>query len=183
MRRTSLEGPLFLDTAIPDFRQLPVGNMNRDLGKAAGASVLTTEEKSAIAKMEGVVVDETQAKLTGKWTAGSSLAPHVGAGYHYAAPGKNEAEFTLKVPTSGKYELRVFWVGHPNRASNVVAVLNREGQKPVAFKLNQKENAEGGANSLGRFDFSADGAHSLVIKADGANGNVHADAVQLVPAK
>jgi len=157
--------------------------MNRDLGKAAGGSLLSAEEKSAIAKMEGIVVDDTQAKLTGKWTAGASLTPHVGAGYHYAPPGKNEAEFTLKVPTAGKYELRVYWIGHANRATNVVAVLNREGQKPVTFKLNQKENAEGGANSLGRFDFAADGASTLVIKADSANGNVHVDAVQLVPVK
>ncbi len=183
MRRTSLEGPLSLDTAIPDFKQLPVGSMNRDLGKAAGASLLSAEEKSAIAKMEGIVVDDTQAKLTGKWTAGASLVPHVGAGYHFAAPGRNEAEFTLKVPAAGKYELRVYWVGHANRASNAVAVLNREGQKPIAFKLNQKESAENAANSLGKFDFAADGAHTLVIKADGANGNVHVDAVQLVPAK
>lgn len=183
MRRTSLEGPLVLDTSIPDFKQLPVGRMNADLGKAAGALLLSDDAKEALAKMPGIVFDDSQAKLTGKWTAGTGLVPHVGAGYHYAAPGKAEAVFTLKVPTAGKYEVVAYWIGHANRASNTVATLSREGQKPLSFKLNQKENAEGGANSLGKFEFAAGDRHTFTISAEGANGNVHIDAVQLVPGK
>ena len=183
MRRADLRAPLVLDTGIADFKQLPVGRMNTDLGQTAGGPKLPADAREAIAKMAGIVVDDSQAKLTGKWTAGEGLTPHVGTGYHYAAPGKAEAVFTLKVPTAGKYEVLAFWVGHANRASNTLATLSREGQKPVSFKLNQKENAETGANSLGKFDFNAGDKHTFTISAEGANGNVHIDAVQLVPAK
>ena len=183
MRRADLRAPLVLDAEIADYKQLPVGRMNADLNKTAGAAALSADTKAAIAKMAGIVIDDSQAKLTGKWTAGTGLSPHVGADYHYAAPGKADAVFTLKVPTAGKYEVIAYWIGHANRASNTVATLSREGQKPLSFKLNQKENAEGGANSLGKFEFAAGDQHTFTISAEGANGNVHIDAVQLVPVK
>lgn len=180
MRRTSLTGELFLDSAIADFRELPVGKMNLDLGKGQPTK-LSAEEQKEIARLGGIIADDSQAKYTGKWTAGEGLA-HIGSGYHYAGKGANTATLTLEVPTAGKYELRLFWEGHENRASNTAVTLNRAGEKPLTFKVNQKTGEIDQPRSLGKFDFAA-GTHTLVFSTEGANGNVHVDAAQLLPVR
>ena len=182
MRRTSLDGELSLDTSIADYKQLPVGRMNADLGKAAGApNKLTVDEMAELAKLPGIVVDDSQAKLTGKWSAGHGI-PHLGAGYHYAPKGDNEAAYTFKIPQAGRYEVRLYWAGHENRASNTTVTLNPTGKQVVTLTANQKSNPEGGFQLLGTYEFIT-GAHTLTIGGKNANGNIHADAVQLVPAK
>jgi hypothetical protein len=50
-------------------------------------------------------------------------------------------------------------------------------------RLNQKENTPDGAHSLGTFDFAADVMNSVVLRAAGSDGTIHADAVQIIPAK
>jgi len=182
MRRADLRAPLVLDESIADFKQLPVGSMNRDLGRPAGtAAKLSAEEKAELAKFPGLVVDDAEAKFKGRWTAGESLA-HVGAGYHYAPKGDNEAEYTFEIPKTGRYEVRVYWAGHENRASNATVSLDPTGDKAVAVAVNQKAPAEGGFHAVGTYEFIA-GRRTVTIGAKNANGNVHADAVQLVPVK
>ena len=182
MRRADLRAPLVLDESIADFKQLPVGSMNRDLGRPAGAAPkLSAEEKAELAKLPGLVVDDAEAKLKGRWTAGESLA-HVGAGYHYAPKGDNEAEYTFAIPKSGRYEVRVYWAGHENRASNATVTLNPAGDKAVSVAIDQKTPTEGGFHAVGTYEFT-EGRRTVTIGAKNANGNVHADAVQLVPVK
>ncbi|MEY3829004.1 MAG: hypothetical protein RL636_705 [Verrucomicrobiota bacterium] len=182
MRRTSLDGELALDTSIADYKQLPVGRMNADLGKAAGApNKLTADEMAELAKLPGIVIDDSQAKLKGNWNAGHGI-PHLGAGYHYAPKGDNEAVYAFKIPQAGRYEVRLYWAGHENRASNTTVTLNPTGKQVVTLTADQKTNPEGGFQLLGTYEFAA-GAHTLTIGGKNANGNIHADAVQLVPAK
>ena len=182
MRRTSLDGELALDTSIADYKQLPVGRMNADLGKAAGApNKLTADEKAELAKLPGIVVDDSEAKLKGNWNAGHGI-PHLGAGYHSAPKGDNEAAYAFKIAQAGRYEVRLYWAGHENRASNTTVTLNPTGKQVVTLTANQKSNPEGGFQLLGTYEFTA-GAHTLTIGGKNANGNIHADAVQLVPAK
>jgi hypothetical protein len=57
--------------------------------------------------------------------------------------------------------------------------INRNGEKPVTLRLNQKVGEIEQANKLGKFQFAA-GTHTIVLSADGAKGNVHADAFQLM---
>jgi hypothetical protein len=182
MRRTSLTGELTLDTSIADYKQLPVGRMNADLGRAAGAAPkLSDDQKAELAKLPGIVVDDADAKLKGRWTAGEGL-PHVGAGYHYAPKGDNEATYSFKIPQAGRYEVRLYWAGHENRASNATVSLNPNGKQVVTLTADQKTDPAGGFHVLGTYDFTA-GEHTLTLSTKNANGNVHADAVQLVPAK
>ena len=180
MRRAALTAELQLDQAIADFKQLPVGRMNLDLAKS-NPTKLSADELKEVAKLGGIVVDDSQAELKGVWNAGDSLG-HIGAGYHHAPKGSSKATFTLEVAQAGKYEVRLFWQGHANRASNVPVILTRSGEKPQKFKVNQKAGEIAEPLSLGKFDFVA-GKHTLVISAEDANGNVHADAVQLLPVK
>jgi hypothetical protein len=182
MRRASLDGELTLDTSITDYKQLPVGRMNADLGKTAGTPTkLTADEKAELAKLPGIVIDDSEAKLTGKWSAGQSI-PHLGAGYHYAPKGDSAAAYTFKIPQAGRYEVRLYWSGHENRASNTTVTLNPTGKQVVTLTANQKTDPEGGFHLLGTYEFTA-GEHTLTLGGKNANGNIHADAVQLVPAQ
>jgi hypothetical protein len=182
MRRTSLDGELSLDTSIADYKQLPVGRMNADLGKAAGApNKLSVDEMAELAKLPGIVVDDSQAKLTGKWSAGHGI-PHLGAGYHYAPKGDSEAAYTFKIPQAGRYEVRLYWAGHENRASNTTVTLNPTRKQVVTLTANQKTDPDGSFHLLGTYEFVT-GEHTLTLGGKNANGNIHADAVQLVPAK
>jgi hypothetical protein len=182
MRRTELKGELFLDNAIADYKLLPVGRMNADLGKAAGAGPkLSTEEKAELSKLPGLVVDDTEAKLKGRWTSGTGI-PHLGAGYHYAPKGDSEAEYAFEIPKTGRYEVRIYWAGHENRASNATATLNPTGDKAVTVTLDQKKTPEGGFHAVGTYEFT-EGRRTVILGGRNANGNIHADAIQLVPAK
>ena len=182
MRRADLRAPLQLDESIADYKLLPVGRMNADLGRAAGATTkLSTEEKAELTKLPGLVVDDTEAKLKGRWTSGAGI-PHLGAGYHYAPKGDNEAEYAFEIPKTGRYEVRIYWAGHENRASNATATLNPTGDKAVTVTLNQKTTPEGGFHAVGTFEFT-EGRRTVTLGGRNANGNIHADAVQLVPAK
>jgi len=182
MRRTELKGELVLDPSIADYKLLPVGRMNADLGKTAGATLkLSAEEKAELSKLPGLVVDDTEAKFTGRWTAGESI-PHLGTGYHYAAKGDHTAEYGFDIPKTGRYEVRIYWAGHENRASNATASLNPSGDKVVAVTLNQKTTPEGGFHVVGTFEF-LEGRRTVILGGKNANGNIHADAVQLVPVK
>jgi hypothetical protein len=182
MRRADLRAPLQLDESIADYKLLPVGRMNADLGRAAGATTkLSTEEKAELTKLPGLVVDDTEAKLKGRWTAGAGI-PHLGAGYHYAPKGDNEAEYAFDIPKTGRYEVRIYWAGHENRASNATATLNPTGDKAVTVTLDQKKTPEGGFHAVGTYEFT-EGRRTVTLGAKNANGNIHADAIQLVPAK
>ena len=179
MRRTDLRSDLFLDTSIADFKELPVGKMNLDLTKGTPTK-LTPDDLKELAKLGGIVVDDAQAKFEGKWTQGQGIA-HLAAGYQYAAGAGSRATYTFEVKEGGKYELRGYWEGHENRSGNSLLTINRAGEKPVALRLNQKVGVIEKPTVLGKFTFAA-GTHTLVLSTDGAKGNVHADAFQLVRA-
>jgi hypothetical protein len=136
----------------------------------------------ATQSLPGIVVDDDAARLTGKWTVGAGLAPFIAHGYRYAgAKEPAEARFELKVPEAGKYELRLAWVGHENRSSRTSLTLERPGQRPVKLRLNQREDSpdEHAFHSLGQFEFPA-GTAAVILSTEGADGFVHADAVQLL---
>jgi hypothetical protein len=129
--------------------------MNADLGKTAGApNKLTADEKAELAKLPGIVVDDSEAKLKGNWNAGHGI-PHLGAGYHYAPKGDNEAAYAFKIAQAGRYEVRLYWAGHENRASNTTVTLNPTGKQVVTLTANQKSNPEGGFQLLGTYEFTA----------------------------
>jgi hypothetical protein len=175
MRRDSLDAPLVRDTSVPAV--VPYGPKT---GKATNAAFV------AATALPGIVIDDAQAKFTGKWSSGTGLANYVGAAYHYAGAAKDgAARYEFNVPKSGRYEIRLAWQPHPNRSTKTPCVLERDGQAPVTFRVNQREGNDDkfGFHSLGVFDFAAGKPCALVIKTDGADGNVHADAVQVIEAK
>jgi hypothetical protein len=176
-RRDSLTGESRLDLSIPSIGKLPVGKMNRDLPQYA--TRLNTGE-AELETLPGIVVDDSVATFTGKWEK-TTLAPNVGGSARYAGrQAEAVARYEFKVPSTGKYEVRVYWAGHENRASNTPCSLERAGQPAFATRLNQKANGPKGATVLGVFDFAQGAANAVVLSTAGADGNIVADAVQIV---
>ncbi len=158
----------------------------------AQKAVLSPEEiKSAApprgldpAKLPGINVDDTQATKTGTWVASASVGPFVGDSYLHdnnQEQGKRRIRFTPKLPAAGKYEVRLFYAAHANRASNALVVVHgADGEK--AIRVNQRQALKNNQGfRLGVFDFSAGDQGWVEIRNDGADGFVIADAVQWLP--
>jgi hypothetical protein len=137
------------------------------------------------AKLPGIVVDDAQAELTGKWSEGEGLMNFIGTHYTYASPKeKASARFQFKVPASGRYEVRFAYQPHENRAPNAaVTVHSADGEKLIRVNERTAPTVAPTFISLGIFQFDATKPGAVVVTTDGAKGNVAIDAVQILPAK
>lgn len=171
-RRAKIGGPVEIPKDLPVLGPSP-GDRGRVMG---------LDPKS----FGGVVIDDEQAVLTGKWTQGTGLKGFVGIGYRYSTGSAAEAEarFQFTVPKSAKYEVRIAWQPHENRAAAVPCSIET-GSSTEMVTLNQKQAPamEKGFTSVGTFPFLAGKSCSVVLSAKGVTGNVHADAVWLVEVK
>jgi hypothetical protein len=133
-------------------------------------------------KLEGIVVDDSQAKLTGDWKTSSAARIFVGDGYQHdgnAKDGRATARFDAKLPKPGRYEVRLAYPANSNRASKVnVEIHGASGTKTVTVNQRTPPQIDGLAVSLGEFDFADSGA--VVISNVGADGYVVVDAVQWI---
>ncbi len=136
-------------------------------------------------ELEGIVIDDEQATLIGKWTAGQNLKPFVEKHYLYAGANSGaSARFEFNVPENGRYEVRVAWSPHENRSSKTPCTVEAaDGVKTFALNQKQKPERADGFHSLGRFGFSSDRRGAVTFSTRGADGNVHIDCVQVLPAK
>ncbi len=135
-------------------------------------------------KLAGIVVDDTQAVITGEWAGGASAGPFVGDGYVHdgnADKGRMRVRFTPKLPKAGRYEVRIIHSPLNNRATNVPVVIHAaDGEKTVV--VNQRQPLKNGQSlKLGVFQFDAGATGWVEIRNDGTNGHVIADAIQFVP--
>ncbi|MBI1373178.1 MAG: FAD-dependent oxidoreductase [Phycisphaera sp.] len=134
-------------------------------------------------KLPGIVIDDDQAKLTGKWGQGpGSLTTFVGSRYLYSTSDDATATFEIKPPKAGRYEVRICYAEHEKRGKTTpVTVTSADGEKTVVIDMTKKAPLEHGFMSLGVFTFDPAKPGSVTIAAKGANGAAHADAIQLLP--
>ena len=135
--------------------------------------------------LKGVVIDDALAKLEGEWDAGSSVGPFVADGYRHdgnAAKGARTARYVAKLPAAGRYEVRISYSTHPNRATNVPVTVHHARGETTA-KINQRKPAgiEETWQSLGTFEFTAAHPATVTISNAGTDGHVILDAVQFLP--
>jgi hypothetical protein len=173
-RRARLDQPLQLPAGFTP----PVIVYDRANGPAPGSVAVPID-------LPGLVIDDAQAKATGHWTTGAGLPDFLGAGYRYRAaqePGTLRYEFTI--PAAGEYEVRMNYAPHENRATNApVTIESATGKKTVTVNERVPAPLPKGFISLGQYRFEP-GQPAAVIVGDGpADGNVHADVVQLLPVK
>lgn len=139
------------------------------------------------ASLPGIVVDETEARLEGRWQYSTHTPPYVGIGYlHDLREGKGakSATFTPALPQAGWYEVRLAHCYNVRRATNTpVTIRHADGE--TTLRLNQQEEPPHGRlwRTLGTFRFAAGRAGFVRISNQDTDGKyVIADAVQFLPA-
>ncbi|WP_395734947.1 FAD-dependent oxidoreductase [Prosthecobacter sp.] len=170
MRRDTLEGALYLPGNAKKLPDLP----------PPGTSADSIDPK----KLEGIVIDDTEAELTGKWAHGEGLKPYVGKHYSYSSDAAASARFPFSVKQTGSYEVRIYFQPHENRAKTApITLLTADGEKTVTVDQTKSPKDPQGAYTLGTYKFTAGEESAVIFRTTNASGNVHLDAVQILPAK
>jgi hypothetical protein len=163
MRRDSLEGELYLPA---NAKKLP---------EVASDSI---DPK----RLEGLVIDDEDAELTGTWSSGEGLKPFVGSHYRYSNQKDASARFAFAVKQGGKHEVRVFWQPHENRAKAAkISVTHAQGQTEMSLDQSKAASGDKGWHSLGVFTFNVGEEAAVTFRAGDSRGSVHIDAVQVLP--
>jgi hypothetical protein len=151
----------------------------------AAATSVRSEVSVDSTKLAGVVVDDTNAKLSGNWSESTSLRPWIGTGYRHdsnARDGKTTARFESPLPRAGRYEVRLAYTRNDNRASRVAVTIHHQGgEKIILVNQRLKPPIDDLFVSLGEFDFDTDKPAAVVVSNQGADGHVVIDAVQWLP--
>lgn len=151
------------------------------------------EKKNALPPIEakdlpGIVVDNTDAKVIGRWSESNGITNRVGSEYLFTKTPSNKVVYPVKFPKGGKYEVRISIAQHPNRSSKtLVAVRHNDGELST-FRIDQRLNpgsfnkrrSDGYFQSLGSFEFQSGQWDAVEISAEGSDGMVVADAVQFL---
>ena len=142
-------------------------------------------KKTGIAphSLAGIVIDDTQAIKTGDWRSGTGLNGFIGQHYVYASPdSKPTIQFSFQPPESGIYEVRFAYRHHENRTKKaMITVVSNSDSKIQNFDLTTAPKLENGFVSLGKFRFDKGQTGMITITHGDSQGNLCADAVQLIP--
>src|SRR5690606_20851498 len=92
--------------------------------------------------------------------------------------GTKSVRFAPNLSEAGTYEVFARWVTHANRATNARHDIIHKGGTTSVTRNQQQNN--GVWVSLGTYEFDAGTAGAVVVRNDGANGYVIADAVRFV---
>lgn len=134
-------------------------------------------------RLDGLVIDDKQAKTRGDWTEGTGLKGYVGYGYLYAASGSDaEIRFDFKAPASGRFDIRLAYQPHENRCkAAVVHVETQALKKKHAVNMTQKPPLKNGFISLGEYHLTkGEAATVFMLAKESPAGFLHADAVQVI---
>ncbi len=135
--------------------------------------------------LKGVVVDDSQAKLTGEWQESTAAKVFVKDGYSHdrnTRDGQASARFETTLPKSGKYEVLIAYPPNGNRATNASVTITHAGATET-LTLNQRETKLNKMlfQPLGTYEFKAGESASVTISNKNADGYVVIDAVQWLP--
>jgi hypothetical protein len=146
--------------------------------------------------LPGIVIDNLEAKSTGKWTRAENLKGFLGMDYQYASPNSHASiRFESKAPKAARYEIRIAYQPHENRGKRVpVSVTTRSKTTQYRVDMTQPPQAPDEATTtptrasiaarqfytLGEFELVKDENVLVTMTTEDAGGFVHADAVQIV---
>jgi len=152
--------------------------------KVTGKGLPPVEAKD----LPGIVVDNTDAKATGKWTESDGVPNHVGTEYFFSNTKGSKVIYPVKFSKGGKYAVRISGAQHANRAPKAhVTVHHKDGSQ--SFRIDQrkapgafnKDGSDGYFQSLGCFDFPSGDWDAVEVSVKEGRGFVVADAVQFLP--
>lgn len=151
----------------------------------SGLTNLSVSETFTVNLSQEIVLDSEDASVssrTGNWSGSTSVSGFEGTGYLHdgATAGGKAVSYEFAVAASGYYEVYANWTSEGNRASNVpIDIQHNSGTSTVV--VNQRHRGSQW-NLLGTFEFQEGSSGAVVMRNEGANGYVIADAVRLVSA-
>jgi hypothetical protein len=186
---------------------LPMSPVEELAGKKHDAAVAALKERIALAKaaekkagkdlgtlvkgaidpreLPGIVIDDEQAKKVGSWKHSTYSGNFIGKGYLYDDRGfKDDKTLTFipEIPKKGFYEVRLAYVPHENRATNVpVRIFHADGENTVVVDQRKVPPIDSRFVSLGTYRFEKGNQWFVMVLTEKANGHVVADAVQFLP--
>lgn len=139
--------------------------------------------------LPGIVVDDADAVLTGKWSRSTNFKPYIGRGYIFSGKsgvktkgdGTASATFKFMAPKSGTYQVLIAYSSHPTRAKSVPVQVTSDS-KDINFTIDQTKPLPTGK----RFQFVGNvqlisGVETAVkISNENTVGFVIVDAIQLL---
>lgn len=144
----------------------------------------TLKSSPDLKNFPGIIIDSTEAKLTGKWKESTATKPWIGKSYlHDENTGKGEkrAKFTTTLGGNRDYEVLVAYSSGPNRAKNVpVTIHHAEGTTTVIIDQSKQASIWETFTSVGTFPFSSEKPASIVISTEKTTAHVIADAVAFI---
>lgn len=166
-----LKDRLLADHQVLDFESPPIPEV-------------ASFKKSDLA---GIVVDDSEARLTGFDSEGHTTPGFVGSGYHHDSDkdkGHQTARFVPDLPQAGSYRVAITYTALGNRAMNVPVTIHHAGGE-TRVEVNQKKVPEDKQNlqPVGVFKFDKGTAGWVEISNEGTKGHVIIDAVQFLPQK
>ncbi len=134
--------------------------------------------------LPGIVLDDSQAELKGAWSRSSNFKPHVGTGYLHddrRGDGQSVAIFRVKVPASGRYDLRMAYSAHETRAKKLPLTIEGSGRK-TQLTVDQTQRIPAGEvfRSIGTIELTRDVETIITLSNTGTDGFVIVDALQLL---
>ena len=171
-----------------DLQSLPFASLRERLLKDGQVLDLppNVQKKELISKasLPGLVLDDTDAKISGVWTHSSSAGLYVGNDYlhdGHTEKGEKSVKWILKAPKSGRFQLRFSYSPNPNRATNVPVQITFGGEtKTVAVNQKMTPTIDNLFQPLDSLTLKADDVVEVTVSNAGTDGHVIADAVQLL---
>ena len=135
--------------------------------------------------LPGIVLDDSQAELTGSWSRSSNFKPYISTGYVHddrRSDGQSAAIFRLRAPKSGDYNLLMAYSAHETR-SKYVPVHIVSGAHETTLSVDQTQPLPAGQHfqSIGTVHLTAEAETTIQLRNTATNGFVILDALQLLP--
>ena len=145
----------------------------------------TLTESSPRSPLSGIVIDDKDAVFRGDWVR-SNAAPNVsGSDYVHdggSDRGEKSATFEILVPKTGRYNVRLLYTAHSNRASNVPVSLKWMNDiKTVLVDQKKPLMAKGEPRSIGVYRFESTDQIRITVSNSGVEGIVSVDGIQMIP--
>jgi hypothetical protein len=134
-------------------------------------------------KLQGIILDDTAAKLTGHWVHSSAAKSFLSDDYIHdgnAKDGQCRARFETKLPKAGKYRVMLAAAPSGNRATNApFEITHKEGVTNLKVNLKEPNAAEGLFwIDLGAYEFGNEAAVS--VSNAGTDGYVVVDGMRWI---
>lgn len=151
-----------------------------------------TLQSDAIAakSLPGIILDDSQAKLTGDWSQSTNFKPYIENGYVFSGEkgsklkgdGSATATFQFVVPKSGRYRLLMAYSADETRAKNVPVTVT-SGRHHQSLMIDQTAPLPDGKHFrlINTIDLQAKAQSVIRISNADTTGFVILDALQLIP--